>query len=159
MFVSNLVKKRLIIVSASSRLKREPKEPIPAIDRFDGIYFRTLRKYIRMGKLRNTDVLILSEKYGLISSREKIQYQQPHMGKYGSLSLNQEAANNLRSRNLQRLKKIVNQYEEVYVNVGKGYRKLINGFENFATGTIIYASGRGLGPKARHMKEWILAHS
>jgi len=147
--------KKLIIVSASSSRKRESKEPIPAIERYNGIYFRTLRKYLREGKLRNTDILINSKKFGLIRSNKKIPYYEPSPGNWGSLGLNKETVDRIRKKNLHKLKKLVNAYSEIYVNVGREYMKLIEGFENFTSCKIIYATGRGLGPKALHMKEWI----
>jgi len=43
------------------------------------------------------------------------------------------------------------------VNVGAKFAKLIDGFEDLTTAKIIYASGPGLGPKAQHMKNYILS--
>ena len=150
-------KRKLIIVSASSRLKKEPAEPAPAIERYDGVYFRILRKYLREGKLSDADILVISEKCSLMPADNKIPYHEPHPGPWGSLSVKKETISKLKEKNLEKLKKIVDQYCEIYVNVGRGYKKLIEGFENFITCKITYAAGRGLGPKALHMKEWILS--
>jgi len=152
-----LTEKKLVIVSASSRRKREPSEPIPAIERYDGIYFRILRKYFKERKLRNIDVLILSEKLGLMSSDRKISYNKPHAGKWGQLSLNKDAIENSKRENLEKLKRIANNYSKIYVNIGHDYMKLIKGFEKFTTSKITYAKGKGLGPKASHMKNWLIS--
>lgn len=152
-----MVEKKLVIVSASSSIRKEPFEPILAIERYDGIYFRVLRKYLRERKLRNIDVVIVSEKFGLMRSDDKISYYEPHAGKWGSLSLNKDAIKNLRRENLEKLKRIVNDYSEIYINVGRQYMKLIEGFENFTTCKITHAVGKGLGPKALHMKKWIIS--
>lgn len=148
--------KKLILITTSYRLNKEIKEPIPAIERFDGVYFRILKKYIREGKLRNVDILIVSEKYGLIWAKDKVPYYDIH-GKMGSLSLSKKSIEKIRQQNLQKLKQIVNRYSEIYVNVGREFLKLIRGFEKFTTCKVTYATGRGLGPKALHMKEWILS--
>lgn len=129
---------------------------MPAIERFDGVYFRLLRKYIREGNLRNADILIVSEKFGLIWAKDKIPYYEVQ-GKIGALNLDNKTIEELRQKNLQKLKKIVNRYSEIYVNVGREYLKLIEGFEKFTTSKVTYASGKGLGPKALHMKQWIMS--
>jgi len=149
-----LSSRKLIIITTSYRLNKENTEPIPAIERFDGVYFRLLRKHIREGRLRNVDILIVSEKFGLIWAKDKVPYYEVH-GKMGSLSLDKKTTEKIRKENLQKLKKIVNRYSEIYVNVGREYLKLIEGFEKFTTSKVTYASGKGLGPKASHMKEWI----
>jgi cytoplasmic iron level regulating protein YaaA (DUF328/UPF0246 family) len=127
---------------------------MPAIKRFDGVYFRLLRKCLRERKLRNVDILIVSEKFGLIWSKDKIPYYEVQ-GKMGALNLDKNTLEKIRQENLQKLKKIVNRYSEIYVNVGREYLKLIEGFEKFATSKVTYSSGKGLGPKALHMKQWI----
>lgn len=142
-------------MATSYRLDEQIKEPIPAIERYDGVYFRTLRKYLREGKLSDTDILIVSEKYGLIWSEDKIPIVKPH-GRMGSLSLDEKAIEKLRQENLEKLKKITKKYSEIYVNIGREYMRLIKGFEKFTSCKIVYASG-SLGVKAAHMKEWILS--
>jgi len=115
-----------------------------------------LKKYLREGKLRNTDILIVSKKFGLIWSDDRIAYYEPSPGSWGSLGLNKETVDRIRNENLHKLKKLVNRYSEIYVNVGQEYMKLIEGFQDFAACKIIYATGKGLGPKALHMKQWII---
>lgn len=150
------MKEKLIIVAASSRLKDKIHELMKAIDRYDGVYFRVLRKYLREGKLTDTDILIVSQKFGLLWADDEIPYYQSFPGSWGSLSLNEEEINKLRRENLRKLEEIARQYASVYINVGKEYLQLIEGFEDFVTGDITYAKGT-LGQKARHMKNWILS--
>lgn len=151
------MERKLVIVSASSSIRKEPPEPIPAIERYNGIYFRVLRKHLQERKLKNIDVLIVSEKLGLIWSHDKISYHEPHVGKWGSLSLDRNAIRKQRTENLEKLRRIVNQYSEIYVNVGLEYVKLVEGFEKLVTCKVTYATGRGLGPKAVHMKQWLIS--
>ena len=152
-----LVNKKLLVLTTSIRLNEETKEPIPAIERYNGVYFRVLRKYLREGRLRNTDILIVSERYGLIWSDDKIPFYEIQ-GRMGFLNLDEKAIERLRQENLQKLEKILDRYSEIYVNVGKEYMRLIKGFEKLASGRIIYASG-SFGAKAAHMKEWILSRT
>ena len=149
--------RKLVIVSASSSIRKEPDEAIPAIERYNGIYFRVLRKYLPKRNLSNIDVLIVSEKLGLVWSHDKITYHVPHAGKWGALSLDDVSIRKLRTENLEKLRKIVNRYSEIYVNVGVKYLRLIEGFEKITTCKVTYAIGRGLGPKALHMKQWLIS--
>jgi cytoplasmic iron level regulating protein YaaA (DUF328/UPF0246 family) len=145
---------RAIIVAASQRRVEEPKDPIPAIDRFKGVYFRILKKYLRSGKLSNTDILIVSQDFGVVRSKDKVPYRKPT----NKLDFHKEFVEKARKANLKTLGRIFREknYNEVYVNVGKEFYKLIEGFESLASAKIIHASGPGLGPKAKHMKNWIL---
>jgi len=151
----NMKKKKLIILTSSYRMD-DRKELLPAIERYDGVYFRLLRKYMREGRLSNVDILILTERYGLISARKKIPFYIVR-GKIGELSLNEEEIRRIRLDNLKKLKKISQKYSEIYINVGKQYLKLIEGIESISKCKITYATGNGLGAKATHMKNWILS--
>lgn len=150
-----MTQKKLVIVSESFRRIKHPEKAIPAIERYDGVYFRVLRRALREGRLRNTDILIVSEKLGLIWANDTVSFDPPRGGTLGTLGLSKENIHILRQKNLQKLERVVKAYSQIYVNVGRNYIKLIEGFENFATCKIVYAKGRGIGPKARHMKEWI----
>ena len=62
------MKNYLLIISCSQR-KVETSEPLPALERYDGPTYRTLRKAMHEGRIpKNLDVLIISAKYGLIGS-------------------------------------------------------------------------------------------
>jgi hypothetical protein len=126
---------------------------IPAIERFDGVYFRTIRKYIREGRMKNTDVLILSEKDGLVRSDQKLPYRKP-AGKIGVLTLGPTEVESARLKNLEMLTGILNDYSEIFINVGRQYLKLIDGFEEYTKAKVTYAKGR-FGEKAAHMRDWI----
>lgn len=146
---------RAIIIAESQRRKQDPIEPIAAIDRYIGVYFRVLKKYLREGKLPNTDILIISKKFGILQSQDTVVYHKPVD------KLNFEFVENSRKTNLKLLKAIFEKekYDEIYVNVGAQFAKLIDGFEDLTTAKVIYASGSGLGPKAQHMKNYILSIS
>ncbi|MEM2875951.1 MAG: hypothetical protein QXL67_03235 [Candidatus Bathyarchaeia archaeon] len=49
--------KSLVIVSGSTRLIKEPPTPIPAIQRFDGVFIRRVRKYHK--QIRDIDIAFL----------------------------------------------------------------------------------------------------
>ena len=148
--------KNAIIVAASARRKKEPIKSIPALDRYDGIFFRVIKKYLREGKLKNTDIIIVSEKLGVLLQYERIPYYEPTPGKWGPIK-DKEKIKESRRRNIAKLTKILKNYSTIYVNLGKDYLKLIEGFDGLTEGRIVFAAGKGLGPKALHMKKWILS--
>lgn len=145
---------KAIIVAASQRRKKEPKDPIPAIDRFSGVYFRVLKKYLRNGKLSNTDILIVSQNFGILRSQDKVPYRKPT----GKIDFDEKCVEKAKKANLKTLGQIFKEknYTEIYVNLGKEFSKLIEGFETLTSAEVIHASGPGLGPKAKHMKSWII---
>ena len=58
---------RYLLIVACSQRKRSDPGLLPAIERYDGVNFRVLRKARREGYWpENLDVLILSAKYGLL---------------------------------------------------------------------------------------------
>ena len=152
-----VILKKLIIVPSSIRMHKEPLEPIPALQRFNGIFIKMIRKYNK--RLRDCDVLILSPIYGLIDANRKIGFKEPIRGSWHKLKVNDIDIEKLRETSLSTLKKklIKRQYDEIYVNLGRDMLKIIEGFDKIVPQTIriTYSKGRGVGPKLRHMKDWI----
>lgn len=152
--------KKLIIVAGSPRIRKEPANPIPAIQRFDGVFIRLVRKYSK--HLRDFDVLILSPVYGLIKAEQKIGFKEPIRGSWRDLDLSKDDISELRESSLSTLQKLLTrrEYNEIYVNVGKSMLKVIEGFEKTVPQStkITYSQGPGIGPKMAHMKNWIESH-
>ena len=94
--------KRLIIVSSSLRRLKEPTGPISALERFDGVYFRIIKKCKREGKLSDTDCIILSMRFGIIYQNENVPYYGPDQnGRIGYyLNMNKSQIRKLREKNL-----------------------------------------------------------
>ena len=153
------MRKKLLIVAESYRRAKEPTEPIPAIERYNGVFFRVIRSLERKGKLRGIDVIIISTTFGVLNIHSKIPYYEPKKGPWGFISKEGDFQPK-RNQILRKLKSILRKrkYEEIYVNLGRGYSELVKGFEGFADAQITHAVGSGLIPKASHMKSWILSH-
>jgi hypothetical protein len=141
-------------------VRREPLEPIPALERFNGVFTKLIKKYDK--ELRDVDVLILSPIYGLVRAEENIVYKEPVGLSWGALGMSHGEIAEMRESNLINLRKRLGRrhYDEVYVNVGKSMLELIEGFDTmFRTNVkITYSQGNGIGPKMRHMRDWILSH-
>jgi len=145
------------MVSASTRMRNEPSNLV-ALDRYDGVFFRVLRRALRDSGRRDIDVLVLSPVLGLIKGDEPLKLHEPLPGEWGTLCLDPRKANEAKARNLEFLRCFLKRrrYSEVYVNVGQQYMRLIEGFEKQFKCKIIRCKGEGPGPKAAHMKAWIL---
>lgn len=149
--------RKLLIISASLRMLKEPMQPIRAADRFDGILMRTTRKYIP--KLKRVDILILSPVHGLISPEDKIPYNEPIGESWNKVQFSRDKIQAAKKTNLGIISQLLSgrKYVEIYINVGKTMQQLMEGFEQIVPKTtkIIFAQGRGIGPKVAHMKKWL----
>jgi cytoplasmic iron level regulating protein YaaA (DUF328/UPF0246 family) len=145
--------RRLVIVSASQRRVLDPN-PIPAIERFDGVYFRILRKYLREGKMKDVSILVVSDRYGILEANDLVPF-------HPASDKTKEVTQDMWASNLAKLKETFKKtsYSEIYVVCGQKFQAFIKGFEDFTNVPVTYCYGRGLGPKARSLKDWIFAHS
>jgi len=143
------------IILAQSRRQAQSSSLLRAADRYQGIYFKILYKYIREGKLRDADIFVLTERHGVIGLQDFVPYTQP------SKHVARGNIDKIIERNLETLKRQLSKrkYSEVYVNCGKDFLRLINGFEKLTSAKVTFAEGLGLGPKAAHMKKWIIQSS
>jgi hypothetical protein len=144
-------------MSASKRIIPGHREFI-AFERYDGIFFRVLRKYAAIGKLQPSDVLIVSPTLGIVAGEQLLPDHNPYPGTWRHLRLDPETARKQHAVNIKFLETILSQhnYKEIYVNVGKNLMPLISGVDRVARCQVTFARGGGLGPKAQHMKNWIL---
>ena len=146
--------KRLLIIGASFRRKEEPRKPVRALERFDGLLSRIVRRLEAEGKLEDVDVLILTER-GAVWGHEEVPYWPPKGQVWGRFTLSEEEISNLRESVREALRDKAGQYEEVFVNVGRQYMPAIEGIEELLGCPIKYAQGKGPGPKASQMKAWL----
>ena len=140
----------LLIVGCSQRKRPEPGL-LPAIERYDGVNFRVLRKAKREGYWpENLDVLIVSAKYGLLRADTPIEDYDKRMTRDRALALQPVVSAGLDAHLVQV------KYDEVFVNLGKTY--LLTLTESLEmTGLrdrMIYAVG-GIGEKMSQMKQWL----
>ena len=141
------MKNYLLIISCSQR-KVETSEPLPALERYDGPTYRTLRKAMHEGRIpKNLDVLIISAKYGLIGCQKSIDA-------YDERMTSVQAAKH-RHVSKYRLKVLleIRHYNQVFINLGKVYRQTLDNF-HWGLLSTLEASG-GIGQKTSQMKAWL----
>ena len=141
----------LLIVACSQRKRPDPGL-LPAIERYDGVTFRVLRKAKREGYWpENLDVLILSAKYGLIDAAMPTVCYEQRMTPERAIALNAQVLEKLQSRVGQR------DYVEVYVDLGRDYLPAIEGCAELFSGLrVSYAEGR-IGERLKGLKSWLKA--
>ena len=148
----------LLIISCSQRKNQSPGE-IPAIDRYDGPTYRSLRKFrdtvifpSNHGFPYNLRILILSAKYGLIQP-------ETHIADY-DLKMTLPRAKSMAVEIQYDLIRCLGFYgiayggtDQVFINLGKTYRQALDGF-GWGTISTMEASG-GIGLKTQQMKAWL----
>jgi hypothetical protein len=153
--------RKLVIISGSKRVLKEPNEPIAALQRFDGNFTRLVRKYSKRNQ--NFDILILSPVYGLVRAEEKVVFKEPIAGNWEGFSLSDDDLAKQKKLNLSKLQKIIGskEYDEVYVSAGKSMLKLIEGFEKIIPERVSlrFAEGNGIGCKMASLGEYLKATS
>jgi len=148
--------RKLLIISASSKMTRQTESPIPAIERYDGLLVRVVKKALKEKDHGDIEVLLLSPVLGLVEAKDEIPYHEPLPGCWKKPNLTEKEINSIREKNTAKLQFLLKsrQYAEIYINVGKVLRQLLD-LRLFSGSKIIFAEGPGPGPKAAHMKSWI----
>jgi hypothetical protein len=125
---------------------------LPALERYDGVHFRVLRKARREGYwLENLDALIVSAKYGLLELNTPIENYDLRMTSKQATQLRPIVAHVL----AERIKSMA--YAEIFLNIGKMYHQSLGDWDvGLSRDTIvIYASG-GIGQRSRQMRDWLI---
>ena len=106
------------------------------------------------------DVLIVSDEHGILGADDKVPYWNPHRSRFQK-GISRERLKDFNEKNLERLTTHFseNRYREIFVACGKQYRMLIHGFDKLTDAKIVYCEGKGLGPMARNLGEWISNYS
>ena len=145
--------KRLLILGPT--FKRNKKSGVlPAIERYDGVFFRVSRKNLR--GVKDVDVLVMNDDLILVNSKSPLLYSHPKGKKWGSLSVSKEVVRMAKKRNEiilgKKLKK--RKYSEVFIAMGKKYAEALPDLSQYGL-QIFFPTAGGIGPKAQALKEWL----
>lgn len=138
----------LLIIGCSQKKNPSPC-PVKALDRYDGVNFKVIKKFRRDKKLpENLDIIIISAKYGFLKADEKIDDYDVRM--------TEKRAQELHPNIVHEMKEFISNkvYEEIFINLGKDYMPAIEGIENLANCPVLYAQGR-IGEKMGALKKWL----
>jgi len=125
-------------------------EPVPALELYDGYFFRIIKKAIREEDFRSDlDMRILSAKYGIVDPNEQIEYYDQRM--------TTDRANELRSSVATSLSTIVtkNDYDRIIVNTSETYIEALEKFLQRSDIKVSKIDGDGIGTKGKLLKEFV----
>lgn len=157
----------LLIISCSQRKiqrKIESERPerteglMPAIDRYDGPTYRSLRKFRDANSDKkypfpiNLRILIISAKFGLIHPETEIPAYDLKMTLERASGMAVDVQCDL-IRCLEFYDIAYGGTDQVFINLGKTYRRTLEGF-HWGTIATMEATG-GIGLKTQQMKAWL----
>lgn len=143
-----LKSRRLLIISCSAAKRLSPRAYIPAIERYDGVFFKVLRKALREGGCQSpVEILIISAKYGLITPHTPIPNYDTKM--------NTHQAAMLRTLIRKDLQRVINEKKPsgILVNLGKAYAEIIRDIPELQSA--FWAEGP-IGKRAATLKFWLI---
>jgi len=146
--------KKLLILGPSFR-RNESSELSNALERYDGIYFRVAKKYLRL--VQNVDVVVMVDDLTLVKGASLLRYVPPKGDVWGRQSFCKDILEKVRERNETFLRRKINSggYSEVFIAMGKKHAEALPDLSRYDV-KVIFPTRGGLGPKAKALKEWFL---
>ena len=138
-----LLERKLLVISCTATKKNYHNAP--ALEVYDGPTFRTLRKHIPP----NVDVLIISAKYGIIGSEDKIS---PY-----NLRMTNERASELKTQVSDKIDKFLSSgiYSEVFFELGKDYSNTVSiNTSGYSMAKFTFDRGT-IGIRLHNLKKWL----
>lgn len=147
--------RRLLILGCSQRKRPDPGL-LPALERYDGPFFRVLRRYLKSRTAEQADRLlpetfILSAEYGLIRAEEQIPIYERRM--------TVERAEQLRPSVLSRVQELFCQdtaFRELCLCMGREYRRALAGWERWRPEDLtVFQTTGSLGTQQGQLHDWL----
>lgn len=136
-----------LLIQSCSKRKRENKDALSALERYDGYFFRILRKSKREQLWpQDMDLVILSAKYGIIHADDTVQYYDRKMTETRAKKLNGEVLIDIKSHVKD------HDIQRILVNVGSTYRVALEGLEKVVEPPVQWIEGDGIGSKGHQLK-------
>ena len=140
----------LLLIIPCSKRKVLSERRIPAIDLYDGPFYRILRKFFRQHDVSQyIDILILSAKYGLIKSYDLISTYNERMTPHRAKEFSPDIYSFLKIL----LSK--EQYQEIFINLGKTYTLALADSEELLNHYNVFWSKGQIGERMQQLKNWI----
>lgn len=143
--------KRLLIIACSHRKRPDPGL-LPAIERYDGPQFQVLRKFLHEQSVeaQSVNTFILSAQFGLIPANQPI----PNY----DYKMSPQRAHELQPKVLYEFEQVlqVNQYRELFLNLGKNYWQALAGYEKLLPAEIQVTLAQGSqGGRQAALRRWL----
>ncbi len=136
--------KKFLLILPCSKQKKE-LYGVHALELYDGPFYRVLKK----NKPKNLDILILSAKYGLISSEESISYYDQIM----TIERAEELSNKVIVKLDEKLKDEC--YNNIFINLGKTYMLALKDSRSLLDEYNVYQASGQIGERLHQLKNWL----
>jgi len=141
-----------LLIQSCSATKQNVETAVPALDLYDGYFFRIIKKALRADQFRpGLDIIIISAKHGVVEPDEKIGYYDQRMDTERAKELNDEVINTIASHVTQE------GYEKLWINLGKDYLPAVDGVEDAVDVPVDCIEGCGIGMKGKQLKHLVSA--
>lgn len=135
-----------LLVQGCSKSKNRPGEAVPALELYDGYFFKIIKKAMREGEFDDQlDICILSAEHGLIDSNTEIEWYERRMDAERANELAPDVQTALRNR-------VTDSYDRIVINVGGAYAQALDGVESSLDADVHYIEGDGIGFKGSILK-------
>jgi len=139
-----------LLVQSCSATKNQVETPVPALELYDGYFFRIIKKAVRAGRFEpGIDIIIISAKHSVVEPDDEIRYYDRKMDTERASELNDAVVNAIADKTAE------NQYEKVWVNLGKDYLPAVDGIEHAVDAPVMYVDGDGIGMKGKRLKRLV----
>ena len=139
-----------LLIQSCSATKNEVETPVPALELYDGYFFRIIKKAVRAGRFdRGIDILIISSKYGTVEPDDEIIHYDQRMDTERAAELNDTVVDTIAEKTAE------NEYGKVWVNLGKDYLPSVDGIEHAVDAPVRYIDGEGIGMKGKRLKHLV----
>lgn len=143
----------LLLISCSGTKKQTPGA-LPALERYDGTTYKVIKKAKREGYWpEDTDIFIISAKYGLISEYTAIEDYDQKMTPARALELQSEV-----SRALDSLLQEKN-YQNIFINMGMTYTASLDHsseIQQARQNHKLQEAAGGIGERLQQTKAWLI---
>jgi len=139
-----------LLIMACSQHKSEHPQLIPAIDRYDGLTYRVLRRYLQNKPQQHLHVYILSAEFGLISSHQPLPRYDRRM--------TSERVCELRPSVVAAMSRLLNEidYHDLFICAGKTYLQVLEGYNKNAPPTVCASIATGPpGRRLSQLHDWL----
>jgi len=144
---------KLLILGPSYR-RNQNSEPLPAIERYDGVYYRIVRKYMNKLKEKNIDIIIITEDLNVLTPKIEIPYKPPVGEKWRTLPPTSRDPEKIKKLQSQIIEIVRNKkYDEAFIALNRYYQAILPDLRPYIKRII--SNFGGLGPKAKALKQWL----
>lgn len=141
-----------LLILGPSYWRNTSQEPLPAIERYDGVFYRIVRRNVGKVEEKGIDIIIVTEDLEVVAPETKLPYK-PLVGDRWRTTppttRDPEKIEKLRNQILEIVKN--KRYDEIFIALNRHYQQILPDLTPYTRE--IMADFKGLGPKASSLKE------